>query len=143
MTTLRFINNIIERLFLTFPDLEECFHEYNSTTGTHFIKIPGEVYDTRDFSLFDAEVTLELYKGNYEGVICFITEESYTELTSPTHHINYFNNDVIQKNLNLIFQDIGIPKDNHSVTVTNPRKSSELDESFDRGFEDENYALAA
>ena len=76
-----FINSTINKIFEKFPNLNECYYSYDEYSNTHFIKIPSlKLFNSDEFAKLDADISLLFYNTNFEGSLCFISEDSLTTL---------------------------------------------------------------
>ena len=74
-----FIHNSINKIFEKFPNLNECIYSYDKHSNTHFIKVPSlKLYKSIDFAKLDADISILFYNNNFEGSLCFISEDSVT-----------------------------------------------------------------
>jgi hypothetical protein len=77
MTVSDYINQTIVKIFERFPNLSECAYYYDACSETHFIKVPSvSVYESDEFSILDAEVSINFMDSDFGGSLCFITDDS-------------------------------------------------------------------
>ena len=141
MTTKKFIEKTTQKLFQTFSTLEFCRYAFDKLSNTHYFLIDNEVYSSKEFAEFDYVTTSSAFDCGIQGLICFITDDEMFDFADQEIFHNYFNNEVILKNL------VHLIEPNFHFAV----KSSDLNISFAEeakkagmGFAGENtWALAA
>lgn len=86
-----FIENTINKLFDTFPNLYSVNYYFDEYSNTHFVKIDSiEIFNCDNFAKFDGEISLLAYKLNLESSICFISNDIvidkvlYKEVINPS-----------------------------------------------------------
>lgn len=78
-----YLNLVFDKIRKQFPNAKIAY-ELKENTGTHFFQVtPESVYGTETFIDLDYDLSNLFHDNEFDGDICFISEDALTELT-PT-----------------------------------------------------------
>src|SRR5260221_3571209 len=109
MTTMKYIEGVIENFFLKFREPYQIVYQFDRLSNTHFFLLPNSIYDNPDFADFDFQVTTRAYEHNIQGQICFTTDALLFD--DPKTYFNQFNNEAVLGNLNHFIDIRGVQLD--------------------------------
>ena len=83
MNYINFFKTAFEKIQSIFPQAR-LEYEYKDFSETHFVKVtPSEIYDQDSYIDLECEIQGEFKELEPDGALCFITEETLTEINNP------------------------------------------------------------
>ncbi|MGB1217191.1 MAG: hypothetical protein ACPG5P_04905 [Saprospiraceae bacterium] len=78
-----YINAVFEKITESFPNVGLAY-QYNTFSETHFFRFDSdEIFNSNEFVDLDFELTELFDENDFEGLVCFITLTSLTQLDNP------------------------------------------------------------
>lgn len=113
MLVREFIEEKIRAIGGLFDDVE-VYYEYKEMSETHFLKVlPKSVFNVNEFKNLKASITSGFVDNDFDGLICFISDDSQILLEGPEKIFS--NSSQVIDNCEFISQDgfsFKIPKVN-------------------------------
>jgi len=83
MQVREFIEEKIKSIGDLFEDVE-VYYEYKEMSDTHFLKVlPKSVFNVTEFKNLKASITSGFVDNDFDGLICFISDDSQVLLDGP------------------------------------------------------------
>lgn len=83
--------NIIDKLLKLFAP-PFCKYKYSALSKIHFIQIPEYIYESAEFTDFNAGIFKEFYHKKFSTSLCFVTENSIIKFDNPDYSFRDINN---------------------------------------------------